>query len=249
MQGPLNAAVGEYFVMQASDVMTHGVITIVPEATVHELAQLLSERAISGVPVIDASNRVVGVVSEGDLLHRVETGTERRTDRRRARWFDALGSEQAQARDYIKSHGMRVADIMTPTVISVDESTELAKVATLLETHRIKRMPVMRDGQLVGIISRANLVRALAATNTQPPSNSETDDRTIRGNLLARLRGQSWAKVWGADVIVKDQTVHLWLSDDMPEAERHALRVAAEATPGVRGVEEHLVVAPIFPAF
>ena len=237
--------------MLATDVMTCDVITVTPETTVHELAKLLSERAISGVPVVDAAMRMVGIVSEGDLLRRAETGTDRRTVRRRPRWFDAIGSGQAQARDYIKSHGVRVADIMTHNVVSVDESTELADVATLLETHRIKRVPVMLDGQLVGIISRANLVRAFGAIKTQPPGNpeTETDDRAIRGRLLAELRQHAWAKVWGSDIIVKDQIVHLWLADNMPEAERRAVHVAAEMTPGVRGVEEHLVQVPLIPAF
>jgi len=233
--------------MRASDVMTRGVITAIPEMTVHELAELLSERAISGVPVVDAAGRAVGLVSEGDLLHRAETGTDRRTVRRRTRWFDITDSGQAQARDYIKSHGARVADIMTRNVISVDEATELAEVASLLETHRIKRVPVMHDGQLVGIISRANLVRALAAIKPQPPSNAETDDRVIQTKLLAELRRHAWS--WGADIIVKDQIVHLWLSDAMPEAERRAVRVAAEAIPGVRGIEERLVPVPVFPAY
>jgi CBS domain-containing protein len=232
---------------RASDIMTRGVITVTPETTVHELAQLLSERSVSGVPVVDAANRVLGIVSEGDLLHRTETGTECRTAGRRARWFDALASEQALARAYIKSHGMRVADIMTRNVISVEETTPLDEVANLLETHRIKRVPVIRDGQLTGIISRANLVRVLAATKSEPPSSTEIDDRTIRGKLLAQLEGQKWVQIWSVEIIVKDQVVHFWLSDDIPEAERDALRVAAETILEVRGVQEHLVSARVVP--
>src|SRR5690348_2151804 len=154
--------------MRAIDVMTTNVITTVPDASVQAVALLLSERGISGVPVVDAGGRVIGIVSEGDLLHRAETGTERRTERRRARWLDSLASDQDLARDYVKSHGRTAKDIMTREVITIDETTELSDVADLLETKKIKRVPVMRDGKLVGIVSRANLVRALAATKGEP---------------------------------------------------------------------------------
>src|SRR6267378_1665687 len=154
--------------MRAMDVMTTNVITVEPETSVQALATLLSERAISGVPVVDRDNRLVGVVTEGDLLHRAETGTERRTQRRRLRWLDAFATDQEAARDYVKSHGRIVREIMTREVISVSDTTDLADIATLLETKRIRRVPVLRDGNLVGIVSRANLVRALAMTKSEP---------------------------------------------------------------------------------
>lgn len=234
--------------MRAMDVMTTNVITVDPSTSVQEVARLLSERSISGVPVVDSQNRLVGIVSEGDLLHRVETGTERRVRRRRSWWLDTIGSDEELARDYVKSHGRTAKDVMTRDVISVAETTELADIATLLETKRIKRVPVVRDGQLVGIVSRANLVRALAAAGGQPTSGA-ADDRTIRQNLLAELKGREWVHTWAADIIVRDGVVHLWVSDDRPEEERQALRVAAENVPGVRGVEEHVVPAPVIPAF
>lgn len=234
--------------MRAMDVMTTNVITVDPNTSVQEVARLLSERSISGVPVVDSQNRLVGIVSEGDLLHRVETGTERRVRRRRSWWLDTIGSDEELARDYVKSHGRTAKEVMTREVISVAETTELADIATLLETKRIKRVPVVRDGQLVGIVSRANLVRALAAAGGQPMS-AAADDRTIRQNLLAELKGREWVHTWAADIIVRDGVVHLWVSDDRPEEERQALRVAAENVPGVRGVEEHVVPAPVIPAF
>jgi CBS domain-containing protein len=235
--------------MRAMDVMTTNVITVGPEKTVQEVAVLLSERGISGVPVVDASGQVIGIVSEGDLLHRAETGTERRTERRRARWFDGIAPDQELARDYVKAHGRTVSEVMTRAVVSVADTAELADVANLLETKRIKRVPVLRDGKLVGIISRANLVRALAAAKSEPASVGESDDRTIRHKLLAELQGQEWAKVWAADIVVSDRVVHLWLSDDLSTDERQALRVAAENVPGVRGIEEHLVPVPLSPIF
>jgi CBS domain-containing protein len=232
--------------MRAMDVMTTAVVTVGPDSTVQDLAKLISERGISGVPVVE-NGRLVGIVSEGDLLHRAETGTERRKARRRWRWFDP-GLEEA--RNYIKEHGRTVRDIMTREVISVDETTDLAEVATLMETKRIKRVPVLRDGMLVGILSRANLVRAVAAISREPATGAAGgDDREIRGTLLAELNGREWARVWPEEIVVQDGVVHLWISDTRPAAEREALRVAAANVPGVRRVEEHVVPVPIFPAY
>ena len=240
--------------MRAMDVMTTNVITVSPDTSVQALATLLSERGISGVPVVDANGRPIGIVSEGDLLHRVETGTdrrpERRTGRRRSWWLDTIASDQDLARDYVKSHGRTAKDIMTRDVVTVTEETDLADVATLLEANRIKRVPVVRDGKIVGIVSRANLVRALGATTAAPTSDTGDDDRAIRGKLLAELGQQEWAaRVWAQDIIVSGGVVHLWFGSDEPEERRRAVRVAAENVPGVRGVEEHVVPIPLMPAF
>jgi CBS domain-containing protein len=233
------------------DVMTTGVITVDPDMSVQAVAQLLSERGISGVPVVDAANHLVGIVSEGDLLHRVETGTERRPERltgcRRSWWLDTIGSPQELARDYLKSHGRTAEDVMTREVITVTDTTELADVAMLLEIKRIKRVPVLCDGKLVGIVSRANLVRALAATKSNPAMDDDSDDRAVRQRLLAELMGQEWFKVkewfkiWAADIIVRDRVVHFWFSVDHSEEERRAARIVAENIAGVRRVEEHIV--------
>src|SRR5246127_2770528 len=146
--------------MLAMDVMTSEVITVEEDASVPSVAKLMAERGISSVPVIDKDKRVVGMVSEGDLLHRAETGTERR----RSWWLEMMSSTNQLAGEYIKSHSGKVKDIMTRNVLSVTEETPVADIAVLLETNRIKRVPVLRDGKLVGIVSRANLVRALAMT-------------------------------------------------------------------------------------
>lgn len=221
--------------MRAVEVMTTKVITVGENASVAEVAKILAERGISAVPVVDKENRVIGMVSEGDLLHRTETGTEKR----RSWWLEMMASTNQLAGDYIKSHSANVNDVMTRDVISVSDTTPLADIAILLEANRIKRVPVVRDGKLVGIVSRANLVRALAMTVNEPPSSVELDDRTIRDRLLAELKAQKWAEVSPANVTVKNGVVHLW-SSYLSELEKRALVVAAENTPGVRRVEDHM---------
>jgi len=226
--------------MRAMDVMTSEVITVGQNTSVQTVAKLLAERGISAVPVVDRENRVIGMVSEGDLLHRAETGTERR----RSWWLDMMASTNKIAGDYVKSHSGKVRDIMTRDLISVTETTPVADIAVLLETNRIKRVPVVRDGKLVGIVSRANLVRALAMTIRQA-SGTEADDLSIRDKLLAELKAQRWAEVSPANVTVKDGIVHLW-SSYLSEQEKRALVVAAENTPGVRRVEDHMRPVPVY---
>jgi len=230
------------------DVMTTDVITVDPDTTVQSFANLLAERGISGAPVVDSNGGLIGIVSEGDLLHRAEIGTaHRHRPRRRSWWLDHFASELA--REYVKSHGRTVKEIMTRGVVTVTEETDLADVAALLEAKRIKRVPVMREGKVVGIISRANIVRAVGATKGGPQREGEGDDRSIRANLLAELGREEWARVWPEDIIVRDGIVHFWISEDEPDEKRQALRVAAETITGVRGVEEHVVPAPLVPAF
>jgi CBS domain-containing protein len=221
--------------MRAIDVMTRAVITVHEDATVSEVAKLLAVNEISAVPVVDKNNRVIGMVSEGDLLHRAETGTERR----RSWWLEMVSSTDELAGEYIKSHSGKIKDLMTRDVFSVTEQTPVADIAILLETNRIKRVPVLRDDELVGIVSRANLVRALAMTISEAAGGAEADDRSIRDKLLAELKAQKWAEVSPANVTVKDGVVHLW-SSYLSERERRALVVAAESIPGVRRVEDHM---------
>ncbi len=226
--------------MRAMDVMTSEVITVDENASVQAVAKLLAERGISAVPVVDKGNRVIGMVSEGDLLHRAETGTERR----RSWWLEMMASTNKLAGDYVKSHSGKVKDVMTRDVVSVIETTPVADIAILLETNRIKRVPVVRDNKLIGIVSRANLVRALGMTINEP-SSAEADDRTIREKLLAELKAQRWAEVSPANVTVKDGVVHLW-SSYLSEQEKRALLVAAENIPGVRRVEDHMRPVPAY---
>jgi CBS domain-containing protein len=226
--------------MRAMDVMTSEVVTVGENDSVTVVAKLMAERGISAVPVVDQDHRVIGMVSEGDLLHRSETGTERR----RSWWLDMVASTSQLAGDYIKSHSGLVKDVMTRDVISVSDTTPVADIAIVLETNRIKRVPVLRDGKLVGIVSRANLVRALAMTINEP-SSTEADDQSIRAKLLAELKAQRWAEVSPANVTVKDGVVHLW-SSYLSDQEKRALVVAAENIPGVRRVEDHMRRVPAY---
>ena len=186
--------------MRAMDIMTSEVITVEENATVQAAAELMAEHGISALPVVDKDTRVIGIVSEGDLLHRAETATEQR----RSWWLEMMTSTNQLAGEYIRSHSAKVTDVMTRDVISVTDTTPVADIAVLLESNRIKRLPVLREGKLAGIVSRANLVRALAMTVNDRASNTEADDTDIRNKLLAKLKAQKWAEVSPANVTVKD---------------------------------------------
>jgi len=226
--------------MRARDVMTTQVITIGPDATVLELAELLLRYRFSAVPVVGPKGELVGIVGEGDLLRRAEVGTERR----RPWLLRVLTETETLAADYVKSHARKVSDVMTKRVITAAPETPLGEIATLLERNRIKRVPIVQNGQLVGIITRANLVQAFAAMRKQPQAAVTADDAAIRDRLLARLREEPWAHLWQINVIVKDGVVDLW-GTVSSGAEHAAVRVAAENMPSVRGVNDHLVEQPI----
>ncbi|MFM0645065.1 CBS domain-containing protein [Paraburkholderia bryophila] len=227
--------------MRAADVMTSNVIAVKPEMTVREVARIFVERKISGAPVVDAAGKLIGMISEGDLLHRVEIGTEQR---RRSSWLE-LFSTNDDARGYVKSHAMHVQDIMSSPVVSVDEDMPLGEIANLLETRRIKRVPVTKAGQLTGIVSRANLVQALASLPEEPAPDTTFSDREIRAMLLGELAGHTWAFA-GRNVVVTDGVIHLWGVFHSMEAVE-AVRVAAEGIPGVKRVEDHTEPYPVLP--
>jgi CBS domain-containing protein len=175
--------------MKAADVMTRDVVTVSPEMPVPELVKLLLSRHISGVPVVDKDGALVGIVTEGDLVRRAELGTEHK----RGGWLSFFTGTAILAQEYVRSHGTKVSDVMTPGVVAVGPETPLSDIADLMEQRRIRRLPVVQDGRVVGIISRANLLRAFASlpAETAPVT---ADDTTIREKLLAELAKQSWSR-------------------------------------------------------
>jgi len=226
--------------MRASDVMVRAVVTVSPDTTVEALARLMINLRIAGVPVLEKDGVLVGIVSEGDLLRRVEIETERH----RPRWSEQFSSNSQRATEYIKSHARRVRDIMTREVFTVEAAATLGEIADLLEARKIKRVPVVHDGKVVGIVSRADLLKVLASGGIGTPD--EEADRTIRLQLLAELRDQNWTDTTEDRVVVAKGIVHLW-GLVRSEEERRALRIAAENTLGVRGIEDHTELAPARP--
>lgn len=225
--------------MNASDIMTSPVLTVRPDTQVKEIAALLFERRISAVPVVDGG-ALVGIVSEADLLHRQEIGTE--CLGRGGAWWLRLFTADPSVEDYVKSHARRARDVMTRRVATVSPHTPLAEVAQLLETRDIGRVPVVENGQLVGIVSRADLVRALAVKRDVADEPVSRSDQDIRRLLLAELERQDWWRLDRANVIVTDGVVHFWGMVESDDA-RPAARVAAENVAGVRGVQDHRFVS------
>jgi len=224
--------------MQAADVMVSNVITVGVDATIAEVADTLLRHHISGVPVVGEKGELVGIVSEGDLLRRPETGTLRRP----SWWLAFLSSERAFAAEYIKSHSRKVANVMTRRVISATPDTSLGEIAAMLERNRIKRVPVLDGGKLVGIVTRANVLQALASASRKLASLASADDSQLRKSVVDRLSAEPWCPTMLA-VTVADGTVDLWGVVHSDE-ERKAARLAAELAPGVGAVVDNLIVQP-----
>jgi CBS-domain-containing membrane protein len=224
--------------MHVRDVMVAPVFTVKPSTTVKEAAELFLERKISAAPVLDNQGQLVGIVSEGDLLHRVEAGTERR----RSWWLEGLMQNDTLAAEYVKAHGRVVSDVMTKRVITTTPRTPLHEVATLMEKNSIKRLPVIEDGALVGIVGRSNLIQAVATAREM--LEIPLSDTTIRESILSHLNGQPWAHTTMLNVTVNAGVVDLWGIAESA-AERQAIRVAAESTPGVCAVNDNLMTRPV----
>ena len=226
--------------MRAKDVMTSTVVTVGPETTVPEIARLLIERQISAVPVVDDAGQVLGIVSEGDLMRRVETADERH----RSWWLKLFSGAPDDAVEYVKTHGRHAGEVMTRHVTTVEEDTPLHEIAALLEAKRIKRVPVVREGRLVGIVSRANLLQGLAARREAAPVPGADDD-AIKAQIEATLREEVGGMTEFVNVVVKDGVVDLWGATESPDMKR-AIKVAAETTAGVREVHDHVgILSPM----
>lgn len=223
--------------MNASDVMVHNVITIGPEDNIAEAAKQLVDHDISALPVVDGEGRLIGILSEADLIHRKEVDTEKR----RPWWMEAILPATILSEDYAKSHGRKVGEVMSPHLVTAAEDTPLSEIATLMEKHRIKRIPIVRDGRLIGIVSRANLIQALASTVTMQHETLD-DDRAIRREILSRLANQSWTDFGERNIVVTKGVAHLWGLVGSPE-ERKALRALVETVPGVRSISDEMIAA------
>ena len=220
--------------MLAKDVMTPNVVAVAPETSIHEIARLLLQRQISGVPVLEDDGNLVGLVSEGDLIRRVEPQAEDR----RSWWLNLLTSESEKARAYVVTHGRSARDVMPTDVVTIPESAELGEIARLLEERQIKRVPVMRDQKVVGIVSRSNLLQGLASS---PATAAESDD--LRTRVIAALDGLDWLHPTQMNVIVANGAVEVWGYVETAE-QKSAMRVAVENVEGVENVRDHVGIMP-----
>lgn len=224
--------------MHAMKVMTRPVVTVPADATVYAVVNILLGARISAAPVVDADGKMIGIVSEADLMNRPESGTVPARS-----WLQRLlAPETVLARDYLRSHSHHVADVMTRDVVTADEQTDLKEIAGLMQRKGIKRVPIVRDGRVVGIVSRANLLQGLLATDARPAECTASDDK-LRVRVNEELDRHSWASDV-SNVVIENGAVHLWGRTFSPAA-RDAVRVAVENVPGVKRVMNNIVVLPV----
>jgi CBS domain-containing protein len=220
--------------MQVKDIMTRNVIAVGPDESIMKAARIMLQNRISGLPVIDKDGELIGIVTEGDFLRRGELGTQRR----RPKWLEFIVGPGRLAEEYVQASGRKVDEIMTTDPVTVKEDDSLEKVVEVMERRHVKRLPVVKDGHVVGIVSRANLMHALASFARDAEEDAQPNDSQIRDNILAVLDRQSWAP--RVNVVVKKGVAELWgvITDDR---ERKAVVVAVENVPGVEHVHDHLV--------
>lgn len=224
--------------MNVQDAMTKDVVTVGPETTVREIAALLVSRRISAVPVVTQDNHLIGIISQTDLGHRSETGTEKK----RKWWLSIFADVDTQAREYTKTHGLRARDVMTRHVLTVAPGTSLSEVADILDTHRVRRVPVLESGRLVGIISRSDLVRKLAEAIPTPPT-ARPEDGQLQKAIWKEIKAQPWLSSAIINLSVKEGVVEIYGAADS-DAQRQAFRVLVENVPGVRRVQNNVGLLP-----
>ncbi|MDN0081816.1 CBS domain-containing protein [Crenobacter sp. SG2305] len=225
--------------MNAADIMTRQVLTVRTDSSVETAARLMLEHHISGLPVVDENGALIGMLTEHDLLRRGETGTERQ----HPHWLEFLLGPGKLAAEYVQFHSRKVEQVMSKGVVSVTPSTPLTEVVELMEKRKFKRLPVLEDGRLVGIISRANLLQSLIASASA--NSVAVSDAEILQQLQAELARTDWAPRAMLDLRVTDGIVELHgtITD---ERQRTALRVAAENIRGVRQIRDYLLWADPF---
>jgi CBS domain-containing protein len=219
--------------MNAGDIMMKDVVSVGPDAPVREVAVLMLQKRISGVPVVDGERRVLGILSEGDLIRRPEI----ETDHAPTGWLGFFLSNEERARDFVKSHGRKAREVMTQPAICVAPDAQLAQVVQLMERHRVKRLPVVENGRLAGILTRADLLRAFVSRQGVAPAASS--DGELRGRIDSMLRGEDWAMGAYVNVQVENGVAHLWGTVESP-SQREAVILAVRGVPGVKDVQPHL---------
>ncbi|MEP7239568.1 MAG: CBS domain-containing protein [Devosia sp.] len=225
--------------MKVAEAMTTDIVTLMPGHSVKHAAQILLDHRVSGAPVVDDNGHLVGILTEGDLLRRVEFGQGMVRD---DPWARGTWTE-GEARDFVRSHSWRVGDVMSKPVITATEDMSLNAVAALLGTRGIKRLPVLRDGKVVGIVSRADLLKVIAATSPEPIAKG---DEAMQISAQTHLRAAAGMFAMCPEVTVTDGVVHLW-GKVRSNAERDAARVAVESIPGINGIEDHLTLGAMGP--
>lgn len=224
--------------MKVEEIMTKDVITVSPKTPIHEAAQLMIDHGVSGLPVVDDAGSVVGIVSEGDLILREKP-------RERAPWWRLFfGDAERLAREYQKAHGMTVGEVMTRSLIAVSPDFPIESAALILDQHRIRRVPVVADGQLLGILSRGDLIKALAKAPARA-GGQPSDERLVR-EMRARLAEEPWVSNRGIVAQAKDGVLSLW-GLVLTETEKSAVETMARTIEGCKGIDSHLVVKSEFP--
>ena len=220
--------------MKAKDVMTHCLVSIAPDAPILDAIARMIGHQVSGMPVVDADGKLVGVVTEGDFLRRAEIGTKAP----RRRWLELLRGPASGADEYARSHGRTVREVMSPNVITVEKETPLSELVGLMEEHGIKRVPVTEEGRVVGIVSRADLMSALAerlSESSKPPAS----DASIRRTIVTEMKKQAWCPVQSLTIRVRKGFVDVE-GTIFDEGQRRAIHVLVENVQGVKGVHDHL---------
>jgi CBS domain-containing protein len=221
--------------MKAKDVMTHCLVSITPDAPIGDAIARMISHQVSGMPVIAPDGALVGMVTEGDFLRR----TEMHTEAPRRRWLELLQGPGSEASEYVRSHGATVRDVMSSRPVAVDPETPLSKVVDLMEEHAIKRIPVLEDGRVVGIVSRADLVTALGTYLVKPKKAATAGDDAIRRSIMAEMKKQPWCPIQSLTVRVRNGFVHV-SGVVFDERQRRALHVLVENIPGVKGIQERV---------
>ena len=219
--------------MRVRDVMSTKVVSASPEMALVDAIMVMTKHHISGMPVLDDRGALIGMITEADCLRRGETSRKPRP----SRWYDAFFGPQLTARAYIRNYGRKVRHVMSQNAVTVGENATLDQVVELMEENRVKRLPVVRQGKVVGIVSRANLMRALASVIRDAPKLAPTD-RELRSQIMSRIGQENWSAGTEIDVLARQGQIDLW-GTIIDESQREALKVLVENTPGVASLADH----------